>query len=48
MSQLIAGALPAVAVLLTPVAGVCIWLAIGLGPWAAVKCRDLVEGETLR
>jgi hypothetical protein len=31
--KLIAGVLLAIAVLLTPVAGVWIWLAIGLGLW---------------
>lgn len=46
--KLIAGALLAVAVVLAPVAGVWIWLAIGLGLWAAAKCRDLVEGGAVR
>lgn len=32
---LIAGALLAIAVLLTPVAGIWIWLAIGFGLWAS-------------
>ena len=35
----IAGALLAVAVLLTPVAGVWIWLAIGLGLWAGGQAQ---------
>lgn len=43
--KIIACALLAVAVLLTPVAGVWIWLAIGLGLWAAAQGRRLVGGD---
>lgn len=39
---LIAGALLAVAVLLTPVAGVWIWLAIGLGLWASGQAQRVL------
>ena len=44
--KLIAGALLAVAVLLTPVAGVWIWLAIGLGLWVAAQGRSVINATS--
>ena len=40
--KLIVGALLAVAVLLTPVAGIWIWLAIGLGLWASGQAQRVL------
>jgi len=44
--KLIVGALLAVAVLLTPVAGVWIWLAIGLGLWVAAQGRSVINAAS--
>lgn len=32
-----------IAILMTPIAGIWIWLALGLGAWISLTCLDVAE-----